>query len=208
MSTCWLKNNIWLLWTRPHADMWNDRFMTSHSILMNNSFVITVWLKVAHGNLGVILSMDTLFESIITSHTPVSTSAGICIWSNSHRLTKNRFNFAWGIVKVLQSHVVWNSWALGKQEVSGKGAGGLDRFAQPCEFHFTSLKRSLLCYETSWRALKRIPAHGRLSFMGGGAGVTERERAADIISPILSPPVCLQWPPPTSGCAKELWMSA
>ncbi len=33
--------------------------------------------------------------------------------------------------------MVWNSWALGKQEVFGKGAGGLDRFAQPCEIHFT-----------------------------------------------------------------------
>jgi len=93
---------------------------------------------------------------------------------------------------------------LGKQEVAGKGAGGLDRLAQPCVFHFTSLKRSLLCYETSWRALKRIPGRGGPSFMGGGAGGKERQRTADIISPVLSPPACLQWPPPTSGCAKEL----
>lgn len=94
--------------------------------------------------------------------------------------------------------------SFGKAGGSWERGRGLDRFAQPCEFHFTSLKRSLLCYETSWRALKRIPAHRGLSFMGGRAAGTERERGADIISPILSPPVCLQWPPPTTGCAKEL----
>lgn len=115
--------------------------------------------------------MDTPFKSIITSQT------GICL-----NVQNSSSKYAWGIVRVLQSHVVWFFWALGKQEVAGKGARGLDRFAQPCVFHFTSLKRSLLCYETSWKELKRIPGHGGLSFMGGGAGGKERQRAADIIS--------------------------
>lgn len=62
--------------------------------------------------------------------------------------------------------------------------------------HFS--KEILVVLWNKLESTKENSCTWKAELYGGGAGGTERERAADIISPILSPPVCLQWPPPAA----------